>query len=93
MNDSEASPALRQEVSDQVLSCAVIGGEFLARQAAQDFVSESFIGDGGHRFRFTDFWEVNLHEYTYRFIWCCYAMVWGIRKYDEARANAQGETQ
>jgi len=35
-----------------------------------------------------DFWEVDTDEYTFRFIWCCYAIVWGIKKYNEAWAAA-----
>lgn len=34
---------------------------------------------------FSDFWEVNLHVRPYRFIWACYAISWGITKYDESR--------
>ncbi|MFT6841367.1 MAG: hypothetical protein ACJASR_000127 [Psychroserpens sp.] len=29
-----------------------------------------------------DFWEVELQEFTDYFIWCLYAIVWGIKKYD-----------
>jgi len=28
-------------------------------------------------FDFTDFWEHDLTEYTYHFIWICYAIAWG----------------
>lgn len=31
---------------------------------------------------FLDFWEVSHREYTYHFIWCLYAIVWGIQRYD-----------
>lgn len=48
--------------------------------AAQEFESS----DG---FRFTDFWEVDSTEYTFRFIWCCYALAWGIRQYDAATSD------
>jgi len=34
--------------------------------------------------RFTDFWEHSLMQHTIRFMWCCYAIQWGIQKYDEA---------
>ena len=35
--------------------------------------------------RFTDFWDHTLTEYTYRFIWCCRAIAWGIAQYDAAK--------
>ncbi len=46
---------------------------------------------GGHTFQFTDFWDVNCEEYTHHFVWCCYALAWGIQKYDEHHA-AKTET-
>ena len=36
---------------------------------------------------FTDFFEHSLEEYTFHYIWCCYALVWGIRHYDAAQAS------
>ena len=33
-------------------------------------------------FRMDDFWEHTITEYTYHFIWCLYAIVWGIQRYD-----------
>lgn len=34
---------------------------------------------------FNDFWEHDVKEYSYRFIWCCCALVWAIKRYDEAK--------
>tara|TARA_R110002049_G_scaffold255016_3_gene430529 strand:+ start:753 stop:1355 length:603 start_codon:yes stop_codon:yes gene_type:complete len=30
-----------------------------------------------------DFWEVDNTEYTHRYTWCCMAIVWAIRLYDQ----------
>lgn len=27
--------------------------------------------------------DANFDEYTHHFVWCCYALAWGIQKYDE----------
>jgi hypothetical protein len=35
---------------------------------------------------FTDFFEHSLEDYTFHYIWCCYALVWGIRQYDAAQS-------
>lgn len=43
---------------------------------------------GGRKFRFEDFWDNRLDDYTHTFIWCCYALAWGIRLYDQATANS-----
>lgn len=38
--------------------------------------------------QFTDFWEYQLEDYSYRFIWCCYAIQWAIQHYDASRLAA-----
>jgi hypothetical protein len=38
-------------------------------------------------FSFTDAWEHDLTGYTYQFLWCLHALVWGIAKYDRAVAT------
>jgi hypothetical protein len=35
---------------------------------------------------FDDFWESGTTQATSRYIWCCYAIVWAISKYDEAKS-------
>lgn len=35
---------------------------------------------------FGDFWDHNLMDFTYRFLWCCHAIQWAIQQYDAARA-------
>lgn len=42
---------------------------------------------GGKRFQFIDLFEYDFTQYTYRFIWCCYALAWGIGKYDEVKGE------
>jgi len=36
-------------------------------------------------FEFQDFWENTFQEYTYEYLWCCYAIAWGINVYDETK--------
>jgi hypothetical protein len=33
------------------------------------------------KIKFDDFWEYDNTEYTFHYIWICYALVWGIKKY------------
>ena len=37
---------------------------------------------------FADFWDHRLQDYTYRFMWCCFALAWGIQQYDTAKQGA-----
>ncbi|MDQ0854835.1 hypothetical protein QFZ79_002946 [Arthrobacter sp. V4I6] len=36
-------------------------------------------------FQYHDSWELNWDEYGFRFLWCCHAILAGIRHYNEAR--------
>lgn len=79
LDDIEASPELRQAVDEEVLWQAD-DGEYAAHRAARDFEHED-------EHIFTDFWECDLREYTFRFTWCCYALAWAIRLYDKSRSE------
>ena len=71
---------LWEQVSEEVLSKADDGG-IRAFDAAYGF---SFPVKGQrHPIQFDDLFEHNCDEYTHRFIWCCYALAWGIKLYDE----------
>lgn len=69
---------LRDAVHEQVLCRCE--NEFEAHDAAGGFQLNEFV--------FSDFWEHDLTDYTYRFIWCCYALAWGIQKYDASKGGA-----
>jgi len=79
LNDTEASKRVRKAVVDDVFQC-IADGEHAALRSVEDFNEQGF--------RFEDFWECDNKEYTFRFLWCCYAISWGIKKYDEAKLNA-----
>lgn len=38
--------------------------------------------------RFTDFWDHTLEEYSFQFLWCCYAIQWAIARFDETAVAA-----
>lgn len=71
---------LWEEVDHSVL-WVLDSGEHAAMQAARDF-SEKV---DGRRFEFNDLFDRSFIEYTYHFCWCCYAIAWGVQKYDESR--------
>lgn len=37
---------------------------------------------GDETFEFMDFFDGPMNRYTFHFLWCCYALAWGINKYD-----------
>jgi hypothetical protein len=68
----------REAARDDVISRAH-DGEHEAMRAAMDFRHG--------RWWFEDFYEVSVREYSYRFLWCCYALPWAVRKYDESKVR------
>ena len=39
-------------------------------------------------FSFSNAWEISGRTFSYHFLWCLYAIVWGIQQYDAAKAGA-----
>ncbi len=70
---------LKEAVEADVLA-AVDDGEHALREAMADF-------EHGGRNWFPDYWERRFDEYTLRFTWCCYAIAWGIRQYDDRKST------
>ncbi|MEX0141999.1 hypothetical protein MRBLMS1_002840 [Massilia sp. LMS1-1-1.1] len=87
---AEAYAELRAEVESEVLSAD--SNEVRCFDAANDFTHAGDAWKAFHgpdaKFEFTDFWEVDTKEYTPRFLWCCYALAWGIEQYDAAQRLA-----
>lgn len=83
----ETSNEERRELWDAVVFDVIEAdsdnGGYRKQSAAHDF--SHFVNDEVGNFSFQDFWEHNLTRYTYRFVWCCYALAWGINKYDAAK--------
>lgn len=68
--------SLRAAVEEEILP-RVHDGEHELRSIINEFEHDGF--------RFYDFWECDLKEYTVRFIWCCYALPWAIAMYDKEK--------
>jgi hypothetical protein len=71
-------PALRNDIKDSVLTVAYDEDE--AQRAVRDFRHEHF--------QFADAWEWDLSGFTYRYLWCCFAIRWGAQQYRAAKAVA-----
>lgn len=76
--------ALWEALEDDVLSAADDGEEVRAYDAARDFSCAEVPG-----FNMEDCWEWDCREFTFDFIWNCYAIAWGIKQYDSSKAQAQ----
>lgn len=82
--DRDSRRELWDAVMDEVIRADADNGGHRKQIAAYDF---------HHRvtpkldFRFADLWETNFNAYTHHFIWCCYAIAWSIRQYDNAERH------
>lgn len=77
----EERRSLWDAVIDEVLNADGDGGGYRKQVAAHDF--RHFVNDDLSYFSFQDFWGRSVTSYSYRFMWCCYALAWGIKKYDD----------
>lgn len=73
----EARSEVWERIECEVLGVAVEGGQVKSMEAAMDFYDED------HDFSFVDFWDNNFNSFTYSYIWCCYAIAWGVNMYDK----------
>jgi hypothetical protein len=81
---------LRKAVEEEVYR-NLGDGEHEARRALNEFSfspEENRFYREPHKYEFRDTWEWDCEEYTFRFTWCCYALAWSIRKYDEMKTGA-----
>jgi hypothetical protein len=66
-------------VETEILESDDVSYEDGARNLLNFFQHESF--------QFSDTWELNFHDWTVQYLWCCHAIVWGIQRYDAAKAK------
>jgi len=73
--------SVKREVLDRVGD-----GQHEAMRAAYEF-------SWGHRreYRFDDLWDHHFEQWSTRFLWACYAIVWGIEQYDALKAEKAAE--
>jgi len=83
--DNELTVEQKEEAvgrfEDEIIAGLDDGVQESAYRAAMDFEVEK-------QLPFEGWWEVDTEEYTHRFVWCCYALAWGIQQYDNARQHA-----
>jgi len=76
----------RRDLWDTVVSDVIYAdgdsGGYRKQCAAHDFYHRV---NGRIEFYFKDFFERDVLDYTHGFMWCCYAIAWGVKKYDESK--------
>lgn len=75
--DEATRAAVRDEFEEQVLNRSE--NDIDAHQALAEF--------NEHGVSFSDSWEYSFEDFTYRYAWCCNALVWAVKTYDAHRAQ------
>lgn len=82
--DKEGRRELWEAVDDEVLRQLEDGGD-RAQYAAYEFHHRP-PGTRQYGWRFNDLFKHDFTEYTHSIVWCCYAIAWGVKTYDTAKA-------
>ena len=82
----EARQAKRDELWEEIENSVLCydDEEYASMQAAYSFEYEG-------KYLFQDFYEVNCNVYTYHYIWCLFAIVWGINQFDNSKVKQNEE--
>jgi hypothetical protein len=78
--NASAEDSLRRAATEQLLNDDIVHYEDGVRAALRDFDPPG-AGVGNW-----DTWEWDLREFDPRFLWCCWAIIWGIAQYRKAQA-------
>lgn len=81
----EDAEALRDAVQDEIIVRIESQDESYSYRLGHEFSHDV----NGEKFYFQDLWNYSFKEYTHSFLWCCYALNWGIQQYDELAEAAQ----
>lgn len=66
---------LWEDVEENVLSCEEL-------EIMNEAYKYNFVDLHEDKFTFNDIFEWNVEEYTYHYLWCCFAISWAIKQYD-----------
>lgn len=80
VSDADEWPAPRKAELWEAIEADIFGQLYDDGHEAQIAVRD-FSFDDQHDL-FTGFFERDVTDYTYHFVWCCYAIAWGVRQYD-----------
>lgn len=82
----EERRVLWSAVINEVVDAHGDSNGYRKQAAAHDFYHK--VNETVGRFEFSDFCERTFTEYSYRFMWCCYALAWSIGVYDASKELA-----
>lgn len=85
----ESAAALRDAVQEEIIDMLHSQDESYNYRLGSEFRHDV----EGDEFYFQDLWDYSFTEYTTHFKWCCYALAWGIQKYDESKPDTKEQPE
>jgi hypothetical protein len=79
--ESDEREELREEL-ERFLGYCDMSNEYYAYSDAHDW---EYTSSSNKVYRLTDFHEYRIMKHTYNYLWCLYAIVWGIEQYDQLK--------
>lgn len=89
-NAHQTTKEERRELWDRVVD-EIINAEGQQRQEIAVYEFNHCVNKEVGYFSFDDFFEHSVDEYSLRFLWCCYAIAWGIQKYYTGKKDSANE--
>jgi hypothetical protein len=86
LDDSEAPDEIR-ELADETVLAHADDGQIMATAALWQFQDD--ISDRSRAFECLEGFDPT--RYTFHYLWCCYALVWAIDRYDQALEERAGK--
>lgn len=83
--ESELDPSKIDLAWESVERDVIYAMEYGGKEHAYRSAMECKIND---KHPFQDFYEIDTDDYSHRFVWCCYALAWGIKSYDKNKEAA-----
>ena len=83
LDSIDLTQAERDAVTEAIRVQILESGDCYYEHAARALL-EDFAADGSNFRIFEDIWEWDLTDYTVHFLWCCFAIRWGISQFDAA---------
>ena len=77
---------LWEAVQEEVLDYLDDGEQAVYARASEfHWTAGRFLPGDYPSYAFEELWDHRFTDYTFHFTWCCYALAWGIQKYDESK--------
>jgi hypothetical protein len=85
IKDGELDDALAEKLRASIEEDVFGDDRVTCNDGAHEVLAEFYSSDDFMDFEFTDTWEWDFRDWTYQYLWCCFAIVHAIRTYNASK--------